>query len=409
VSNLHRKRQLQSSLLRRRGVTLLEVMFATGIAIFGLVGVASLLAVAGRNASSANQSSEGQSYGRFWYHDFMTRGYNERAAWRWFNDQLNPGNRFVTVPNGVARGTSSSAPPNRTMNRHAVCIDPYFFAAPANIGLSTGEFPSDQAYRPGLFPYYQDNYNPLSHPNPNSGNPAFMDNNLARLLRCSVGSGAAGGTLLTAKQIEQIFLSQDDLVVTADEDDKTIPVTRLFNDAGGRSRGEYSWFVTLCPRELTLEEPMDLSAPEDYYTLSLVVCHRRDVAVDASVGTPQGERLLVVRSPSNPDAQPDPFLGGAGGRVEVAASTAIDDGLQSGAWMMLLRHQETGSAERTTIARWYRVIAREREATENFSNNTWSRTVVLDGPDWAFDPNHPTQAVLVPSAVTVLERVVRIR
>lgn len=155
---------------------------------------------------------------------------------------------------------------------------------------------------------------------------------------------------------------------------------------------------------------MDPGAPEDYYTLSLVVCHRRDVAVDASVGTPQGERLLAVRSPVDPSLPPNSFTGGSGGRVQVAASTAIDDGLQTGDWMMLLRHQSTGSGVGlTTIARWYRVIAREREPTVDFSNDTWFRTIVLDGPDWAFDPSQPTQAVLVPSAVTVLERVVRIR
>jgi Tfp pilus assembly protein PilV len=47
----------------RRGVTVLEVLFATGIAIFGLLGIYSLLPLAARQANEANEATEGQAYG----------------------------------------------------------------------------------------------------------------------------------------------------------------------------------------------------------------------------------------------------------------------------------------------------------------------------------------------------------
>src|SRR5690606_27161567 len=73
----------------RAGVTSLQVLFASGIAVFGLVGIASLIAVAGRQASDANSWSEGQSAARYALSDFIVRGYNNSANWTVFDDQAN--------------------------------------------------------------------------------------------------------------------------------------------------------------------------------------------------------------------------------------------------------------------------------------------------------------------------------
>ena len=47
----------------RSGVTILEVLFAIGIAIIGLLGIASILPLAGRQASDSNRAAEAQALG----------------------------------------------------------------------------------------------------------------------------------------------------------------------------------------------------------------------------------------------------------------------------------------------------------------------------------------------------------
>ena len=73
---------------KRSGVTVLEVLFATGIAVFGMVGIASLLAVAGRQASDANNWSEAQAAAQNALSDFVVRGYANSARWATFSDQI---------------------------------------------------------------------------------------------------------------------------------------------------------------------------------------------------------------------------------------------------------------------------------------------------------------------------------
>jgi hypothetical protein len=111
---------------------------------------------------------------------------------------------------------------------------------------------------------------------------------------------------------------------------------------------------------------------------------------------PQGERLLAVTSSTD-------FIGGSGGRVVLSASTEVSDKIRIGDWLMLARHQDA-TVNRSAVVRWFRVIGMDAEPT--LTTTTWSRNVILDGPDWDFSAANPTQATLVPNVVTVLERVI---
>ncbi|MCA9132698.1 MAG: hypothetical protein KDA45_06075 [Planctomycetales bacterium] len=389
------------STIRRRGVTVIEVLFATGIAIFGLVGIASLIGVAGRQASDANKSSEGQALGQVWYSEFVTRGFNDSSRWRWYNDQQPPANRFTAasaLPSPLARGTTNgTVPPNRTRNRHAICIDPLFFADPLNLANMQTGFASSQVYRPGLFPYYQDNYDPLT------GNPS-LTNNLGRLLRVSLAD-ASLGSLLPPGAIERMFTSNDDLAMNFSEEDKTLPAFRVYDGtARGLYKGEYSWFATLFPREFASGETPNVLAAETFHTLSVVVCKRRDKAFPPATELP-GERLLQVRSPFDPNLQPNNFSGGSGGRVQLAAHVDVESSLLAGDWVLLTRQQLDGSVL-STIGNWYRVIALDAEPDDYSTPGIWTRNVILDGPDWIFDSSNPTQATLIRDVATVLERVI---
>ena len=388
---------------KNAGVTVIEVLFAAGIAVFGLIGIASLIGVAGRQASQANEVAEAQALSNSWYADFVTRGLNDSSQWRWFNDQLGGAYaaKFVAFANSGSPSSMTSTPSVRTAFRHAICIDPTFFADATNITAMSlpNTFGAAQAYRPGLFPYYQDNFDPTSDPFA----PAALGADMPRLLRVSLASSVAAG-IMSETLVEQIFQSHDDLDPVQDEDDKTLPATRFINTGGGKllSKGKYNWFATLSPREFasTLEFSNSTSS-EKLYTLDIVVMHRRDrqffVPLSGGVeNIPQGERLLAVTSTTS-------FTGGSGGRVIMSASIEVSDKIRTGDWVMLARHQDS-TMSRSAIVRWYRIVGLDAEPT--LTSTTWSRNVILDGPDWVFDSANPTQATLVPNVVTVLERVI---
>ncbi len=140
----------------RDAVTVIEVLFASGIAIFGLIGIASLISVAGKQASQSNGSTISQALANQWFGDFVVRGFNRSTNWRVFNDQINPAptldSRFISFVNSAALASGTNSGGSRIAFRHAVCIDPLFFNDPSNQTSLLSTFPNSQAYRPGCSP-----------------------------------------------------------------------------------------------------------------------------------------------------------------------------------------------------------------------------------------------------------------
>ncbi len=399
----------------RRGVTIIEVLFAIGIVIVGLLGVASLLPMAARNAELSNEAAEGQAYAQRYYAEFVSRGFSDSRNWRWFDDNPAMGNKTFSTAfnNAVDIPSSSNAGGNvSTAFRHAICIDPGFFADPLSVlEVNGSSFGANQAYRPGLFPYYQDSFDPTSNPFA----PSFLAappalRNRPRLLRVSLHDPSSAFPVMPAKVVQRLFMSLDDLSITKPKD-KSLPPQRVGEQAlpnvvgRGLTQANYSWLATLSPREFGFGE-MPLAVSEQYYTLSIVVMRRRDrswfqpTSPDKN-SIPQGERLLGVFPQSGN------FIGGDGGQILVTASTGLSNTIRIGDWLMLSRFQSAGTA-RGVICRWYRVIGVDADPTLSGGPpaTNWSRSLVLEGPDWVFDNALPTQATLLSNVVTVLERVI---
>lgn len=389
----------------RRGVTVLEVLFATGIAIFGLLGIYSLLPLAARQANEANEATEGQAYGQRYFSEFMTRAFNQSSNWRFFNDLPTETVRWQPFNQGANVNRTGTSVVVSAANRHAICIDPGFFADQqtlADIGAYT--FGAGQAYRMSFFPYYQDNYDPSSPGGP--GSPTFITtapNRRARLLRVSLFDATSGRTVIPAKVAEQLFRSLDDLSMERPED-ATLPPFRRFDATGSRahSKTEFSWLATLVPNEVS-----GGSGPADYYTLSIAVMHRRDrawfpaglpLAADDVNSAPQGERLLGVI------IDPGVSSFSQGGRITVTAGQPVEEEIEVGDWLMLSKRLGTADTA-GMVARWYRVIGAERDAIIG-TTGLWERALVLEGPDWVFDAANPTQATYLSNVVTVFERVI---
>ncbi|MGN6136018.1 MAG: type IV pilus modification PilV family protein [Aureliella sp.] len=468
----------------RSGMTILEVLFAIGIVVIGLLGIASLLPLAGHQASEAARAAEAQALAQDWYSELFTRQIHRSDSWIFYQDisgtvggvTFTPGyTNYNANINAIKFGTPPTGM-TRVTNKQAVCIDPMFFAE-ADMQSATGSTPlafvqpapaTNRWYRPSVFPYYQDRYNPTIDPAyVPSTSVAWGDQ--PRMVRVTFSNGASSPAPAAAKYVEQVFASQDELSMTVDQKDRSAAPVRTptlyaalptsgtaWPIARAASRTDYSWLATLSPNE-TLD-----NRPVDYGTLSLVVMYKRDrlffnpkdsatvPALRAGDPTPEskplGERVAWV-VPISGD-----FSGGTGGRVRLLASDGVPDTLHIGNWVMLSKYVSASGGAAHPVFRWYRVVSCDaprlapftdpsadflqganQVPAKNFpstagkdpyglvppsSDQVWSRDVVLDGPDWDFGLYYPpgtttfttpTTATLLQGAVAVIERVVEIK
>jgi len=385
---------------RRAGTTLLEVMFAIFVVTVGLLGIASLLPLAARNASDSNAHNNAQALGQRWFQSFSAFRLNEPNAftnsqlgydWVWFNGTASQ--RYSKIYGGVGPTTSVWA-------NQSICIDPIFLTEPDVRPLNGAGV---AAYQTAVFPYYTANYNPIR----DALNPSDPISPQPRMLRVTLGQTNP----VSRKLIEDVFVSTDDIAASADETDKTLPAFRLWASSNsgmtkGLVSGQYSWLATLAPIEPIANLAL-ASLPRDYL-LSLVVMNRRDRQFVVDGSRPLGERLVQVESLSGN------FQNGTGGRIRISAhgASSTSDRVHVGDWIMLGTNRFTdplNNARFFAKFRWYRVIGLNQESqrvgTED--NFVWSRDLVLEGPDFEF--GNAVQGTLMSGVVTVVERNISIK
>lgn len=408
-----------------------------GVAVIGLLGIASLIPLSSKNAADSMYMSEAQALSTDWYSEFNPRGLNVSGNWIMYRDFSTPARQNFDKQLGSTLSSRGCTPAPtyllRELGRESICLDPYF--------LAHSSFSNTQSnwYRPAVFPYYQDTYNPLidsAYPVASVGS-SFWEAQ-PRMVRVTV-PGDSGGPL-SMRSLERTFLSTDDLTITrdvpalnVDDKDETVPPMRYgLSNARFASTNHYSWFATMSPAE-----PIPALSTEStiFYTVSLVVVHDRDLQVfDPAVTAmrtgindpprvddkPKGERLLWVE-PISGD-----FVGGNGGRVRLIGNDGTDSDVKSGDWVMLSRTYAASLVSASpitvrpfTVFRWYRIISVEQEqtptllstpplpyqlgtltqvtnsatvgdpyniASSSLPNQVWGREVVLEGPDWSFGP-----------------------
>lgn len=438
----------------RAGATVLEVMFSIFVAVVGLMGIASLIPLAARNAEQSNASNNAVTQGKIWLNDFVARGFNDHDGmsvkgvgfnWLWRNDSVNPNTLLAYSklgPNGgLPTATGSDAGHTsqsvlRTWQQQSVCIDPVFMAdSDVVLGFNSNNSRIG-AYRSAVFPYYEDGYNPIEDSAANAGTNPWQDQ--PRMLRLSLGGGAGQ---IPAKMASDLFVSKDDLATIIDDSDNTIPASRIFAAGGTKSltSGDYSWMATLSP------EPSNFPTQvTNDYVLSLVVMQRRDKQfIDLE---PTGAGVVSTNPPVASDEESKPagerytwvvplsgnFTGGTGGRIRLISNAYGDDELHVGDWIMLGKWygiNPTNALQRFSIFRWYRIIAMDEKPQTDFLSNVspsgadpygnsaglevWSRDVVVEGPDWDFTAGQtvggnvvptPTTGTVMGNVVTVIER-----
>ncbi|MCC9655859.1 type IV pilus modification PilV family protein [Rhodopirellula halodulae] len=416
---------------QRAAVTLVEVLFAIGVVMIGLLGLLSVMPLAGRRAQDAVSLSVGAEMADSITKDVLIR------KWLGNGDLLDmegtpnvieydfAANRLQTVGGTLLRG---------------ICIDPLYCAVQSGSGTTFN------GYDNRVFPYYIADHDPLLNPADADTTwdppgtfpwPAGTAGPAPRLRR--VGLRQSGTvTPISAELARTIIESANDLIVSQ-PNDTTLPA-RLTGLNSGETEygkripsGEYSWFATLTP-----------SQNERFASLSIVVLRNRVVDIDfptAALTPPiipemngMSERVAMVTYASG-------FSGGAGGTVRLTSSITTSSDVVPNDWIMLSRRVSATEE----VHRWYRVVAIHKDPEELYAySNTelenggaalpapntsyswtdtdrrgeklWRRQIMLDGPDWEFgytsdgyaDSNFfdNTFATMVQGVVSVSEQLI---
>ncbi len=425
---------------KRHGVTLVEVIFAIGVVLIGLVGLASVMPIAARRAQDAIDLNEASALASAVFDELKAKGALQPSAWAVRNDvgAAAPGSvRFVM-----------DAYPNAT----AWCIDPMYVSADVSrLADPNGFYTQFQAgggngYRRLLFPHYRADQNPLIDPSQPFSDPWGTPAGIRpRMLRVGIVRQQQDG-LLRPREAEALVESLDGLA-TAKSKDRSLSVVAQTGRAvaGGSALGK-----RLTDGSLTWIATCNSTPGSRFMNVSIVIIRNRDRGFftyrvsdtnDNDIGPATdsdqnslAERLAYVSSATG-------FSGGAGGSVQLIGPAeddtvsptigGISPRIVTNDWIMLSRRLPPGG----DVHRWFRVASVDEEPefldwTDPVSGDTrrvWRRTLFLDGPDWSFgfpmppgvgadaagnvagDIRFHTYATIVDDVVAVSEHMIRLQ
>jgi hypothetical protein len=437
----------------RRGISLIETLFAIGVLMVGMLGIAAVLSTAGKNAVDSRTLGASQVLANSWLNELYARNIQ------------NPVNWVRPVYNSATdawewHGMGSASP--LAMPNSSYCIDPLGFsnlpgfpgAARVTTAVNPSSLSSESNYSAQFFPYYgppalNDStltasmlnlpmVNPLVDPTAAVSTTGGLNwTSFPRMMRVTLG---APGFPATGKLAEEIFASQNE-IAEIKSSDTTRHVLRGFESVGTSiqktaTRQEFSWFATLTPKS------NNSGTYSSDYILSLVVVKNRDRVLEIIGPTPAGlgdprsvpsGETIAWAVPLDTGATPaGGFNGGGGGRVLLVGSAATESHTASGQWIMLSRFD---SVLGRGVHAWYRIATCDQDSrlmpvgsipTEygvagftlpfgvgNPALPVWVREVTLSGRDWGMysaigtaADNQVSIATIVRGAVNVHERVI---
>ncbi len=456
----------------RIAVTFIEVIFSIGVVLIGLVGLLSILPLAGRRAQDSVTLATAAEYGSAVMSDLLAGGFLHNAD---SATHVHLGLVVKRLGEAVPRehvlvyehSTAAIELQNRRMspippgglpgdfNVTAFCIDPMLVASNAGVpDLDPTAVTSN--FNEAMFPYFSPQFDPLKNPaGPLDSSPdtsATWPTLQPRLLRVGFVRINPGNPFalppvppsrdkLSLEQARTVAENSDDLVVDRPKDrslDARLPgIQSGTNLRYGRRipSGEYSWIATVSPLPGFHEA-----------SISVVVLRNRDSQSDVPSTFPSNPQRNAINERLAYVCEASGFKGGSGGSVRIAASQGVLDSVVPGSWIMLSR-RVSATPPVLDVHRWFRVVSKQPEATEVATNGTlatldsnlncflpddpdapppravWTQVLYLDGPDWDFGFRNAaglpisngdatfidnTYATLMSDVVSVSERIVRI-
>ena len=412
---------------KQLGITLVEVLFAVGIIVIGLLGMAGLLAVAGSEMRKGLNADAMSTVANNASSEFDIRSMRSTSLYLRYN-------RASARFQGFTPGPGMS-----------FCIDPGFIAYrtaqvpdPVNTGNTVPGIPVNPLQQnQTLLPFQgSGDYFPYS---PITTDPTLnLEARMPRVtLRRTVGGGPMG-----ILQAGELFVGHDDL--SYQRNDALVAPSQIYATDASANRikrlnlGQYTWFATVTP-EIT--GAISTGLENDRFILSIVVLEGRDfrdtyhVGLDGEPGDAgtdddgntltddvlelgyagsddkysyslESERVVEVVITGS---------GISGGEVMLKAPTAAQLTLRPSDWIMLSANSSVGS-----IFRWYRVSYTESEVKlvadpSNGNPLYYKRNAVLEGADWnrpEWFPNqtlfYPTQATIMNDIIGVYQRPIRL-
>jgi len=389
-----------------RGVSLVEVIFSIGVIVIGILGVMSIMPLAGRRAQDSVSMSVGAAMGDSIAAEILSNRWNQKGQLR----ILTPANVAVRTVTDSAVAPYSYTPTVFTLPDVPFCIDPMLIRSDTTVTALSDQSGFNTVY----FPYYKPTHNPVVDPSEigaatlaELGGPAPF----RRLIRVGLLRAASDVTplnkanLLTTSEAFHVGERGDDIRFDRPKD-RTLPAIisgdRATNlpgstDYGTRfGSGDYSWIATVVPEQTP-----------GYATMSVVVIRNRlrnfDMPTSFPAANPDrnaaAERLAIINSSNG-------FVGGAGGMVGITSNLNTVSRMLPGQWVMLSGF----TRNQIPVHRWYRIAALGGEAVDNVAAGTWSRELYLDGADWDFlNPTlPPTFMTIVDGVVSVTNHFVRL-
>jgi hypothetical protein len=306
----------------------MEVLFAIGIVLVGLVGIAALIPLAGRQVVDSKTATLGAAMAQNAYRAIEAANLHVPSTdRRWLiarDDSTHPtGQQFteyksfeslidaeatwvanLAINNGVAN-TVAIPLARAYASRRGYCIDPLFWSnQPIEPPNAKVPFPHprdaavDFPYRRSRFPHYHELYNPLYDPvaTQASGGKINIIPNLTgiddtsspRMFRISYASSPFAPYIpARARFAESIFASTDDITNPLSNGDRSLNGIRGYFTQGGTlaqganlmqaaSSQGISWMATLAPIE------QSGSVVANQFRLSVILFANRDRTFDAS-------------------------------------------------------------------------------------------------------------------------------
>ncbi len=361
----------------RRGVSILEVLFAIAVTTIGLLGAIAVFPVASAQARKGRISDAMAVAGMSAAHDFDVRGMRKPTNWVAFDfgtgAAVSPVTQYENYLAAEASTPGSGNPQHRWFSGHmAVCIDPRYIANHMDFSTSPPRLKVQGAAAQAA---------------------RFPGGEASGIPRISLLGGTS--TALRAAVAEAIFMFDDDLTFGR-PDDLSLNAYQVMDRIGTtdfkrQSDGHMSWMATLVPK-LGAD-----SVVVDEYILSVVVFYDRPL--DELTDTAQKSTTELTFNIGSGTATAFPGGGITGGDVRLRGGETELNRIKSNDWLLL-----AATSNGKPVMRWYRVVDVDADAV--VSGSEFERHVTLFGQDW--DTSLNTNAVWVEGVVGVYEKTIRL-
>jgi len=400
---------------KQSAVTIVEVLFAIGIVIIGLMGIGGLIMISGTQLTQGLKADAMSNLGLNAVEEFDMRYMRKKEQVAWYNPDNSQFDLFL--------GDDS------------YCIDPYYIAQQIEDNNNVAQFTSF----PGGLAASSANPNMAVMPRVTLINASGIVNDPTLYDPSTYGANVS--RIMNKLQAQELFTSKDNLAMrwsdaatelpkqvwfddrpspladsmrindgidndydgVIDEEDEAYVKRIGFGDLSRLGSNEFSWMATITPdRTFMVSEDLSRRRPDrtDQFLISLVIFHNRVLKQNTTTLEDQ-ERVLLVTLRGN---------GFGGGEVRLQSDNPADLDLKHGDWVMLSAASEVGDQ-----FRWYKVTYIDDEV-QQLPSNAFYRDATLQGPDWNrrqwLDPTHPapkpTYATFIPHVIGVFEKTIRI-